>query len=491
MKNRTARSDPDDDSEWRSYRCPVCGHVDDVEIPTDRRFRIRCSHCRTPLRAEADQEGAERIAVQVAEDEGRAAGGTPAGSLPRKRTLDDLADEDIRDKCVFVRVDFNVPLEGRSVAEDSRIRRTLPTLERLLIAGARVVLLSHLGRPGGEPDPDLSLEPVARRLGEFLNGEVEFLAAVAGQDVVERVGALEEGRMLLLENTRFHPGEKADDPDLARSWAELADLYVNDAFGAAHRAHASTRGLPEAVRRNGGMAVAGLLMEEELRFLDLALRDPDRPFVALLGGAKISGKIDVVEALLPRVDRILVGGAMANTFFRALGLEVGRSLVEEDRVETARALLERAGGTIVLPVDCVVADRIAEDVSTRSVLRGEVGIDDTIGDIGPATRDLFREELTGAETVVWNGPMGVFELDAFAEGTVAVARAVADVSDAGALTVVGGGDSAAALRKAGVAERIVHVSTGGGASLELLAGEALPGILALSDVDSDPPSRIE
>lgn len=399
-----------------------------------------------------------------------------------KRTLSDIPAEDLRSERVLVRVDFNVPLdEAGSVEDDTRIRRTVPTLRRLADAGARVILLSHLGRPGGRPDPALSLEPVARTAGRLLDREVGFAGSPAGDEVDRRVRALEDGEILLLENTRFHPGEKANDPELARSWAELGDLYVLDAFGTAHRAHASTVGLPEAIRARGGSAVAGLLVENELRFLVDALREPERPSVAVLGGVKISGKIEVVEALLEKADRLLIGGAMANTFFRALGLETGSSRVEEDRVGTAGELMERAGEALVLPVDCVVADEIAEGAATRTVRRDEVGEAETIGDVGPLTRNLFREEVTGAATVVWNGPLGVFEMDVFAEGTMALARAVAEASDSGALTVVGGGDSAAAVEKAGVADRITHVSTGGGAFLELVAGAGLPGIEALSD----------
>lgn len=399
-----------------------------------------------------------------------------------KRMLRDIPADDLRGRRVLVRVDFNVPIDDAgSVADDTRIQRTLPTLRLLSGSGARAVLLSHLGRPGGAPDPSLSLEPVARRLGRLLDREVGFAGSTVGDDVTGRVRRLEDGEMLVLENTRFHPGEKANDLELAGSWAELGDFFVLDAFGTAHRAHASTVGLPEVIRARGGVAAAGLLVEEELRFLVDALRDPERPSVAVLGGAKISDKIQAVEALLEKMDRLLVGGAMANTFFRALGLETGTSLVEEDRVDTARDLLERAGEALLLPVDCVVADEIARGAATRTVSRDDVGEGEAIGDVGPASRDLFREEVSGSRTVVWNGPLGVFELDAFAEGTMALARAVTEASDAGAITVVGGGDSAAALDRAGLADRITHVSTGGGAFLDLVSGAELPGIEALSD----------
>ncbi len=400
-----------------------------------------------------------------------------------KATLADLSPDRLRGRTALVRVDFNVPLEDGRVADDTRIRRTLPTLDRLVECGARTVLLSHLGRPGGAPDPELSLAPVAARLEELLGRDVGFVPEVAGPEVETVVGAMADGDVLLLENTRFEPGEKENEPSLARSWAGLADLFVNDAFGAAHRAHASTVGVAEAIRDAGGTAVAGALMDTELDFLDRALADPGRPFVGVLGGAKISGKIDVIRALLPRVDRLLVGGAMANTFFRALGLEVGASLVEDDRVALARELLESAEDEILLPVDCVVADELTADATARVAERTGVGEGETIGDVGPRSRAVFGGELDGAATIVWNGPMGVFELDAFAGGTEAVARSVARAGGRGALTVVGGGDSAAAVEALGLADRLSHVSTGGGASLELLAGNPLPGVEALSERD--------
>jgi phosphoglycerate kinase len=289
------------------------------------------------------------------------------------------------------------------------------------------------------------------------------------------------GSVALLENTRFLPGETKNEPDLAASWASLGDLFVNDAFGAAHRAHASTEGLARAIVDKGGEAVAGILMARELRFLEEVLRLPERPFVAVIGGAKISGKIGVISALLPRVDRLLIGGAMANTFFRTLGLETGASLVEEDSLGLARELLEQGGERLVLPIDCVVATEIAEGVETRIAPRDAVGTDDRIVDIGPETRDRFADMIVRAKSILWNGPMGVFEIDAFSKGTIAVAEATARACDQGAMGVIGGGDSAAAALRAGVADRITHVSTGGGASLELLAGATLPGVEALTD----------
>jgi len=396
------------------------------------------------------------------------------------KTVADLADDRIAGSRILVRVDFNVPLSPRGeITDDTRIVRALPTLDYLLERGGRLAVTSHLGRPKGEPDPALSLRPVADHLATLLDAPVRFSPQVIGEVAAEAVAALGDGELLLLENTRFHPGETKNDPELSSALAEFGDLFVNDAFGTAHRAHASTVGAGEMIRARGGEVVAGLLMERELRYLGIALENPERPFVAVLGGAKISGKIDVIQALLPRVDRLLIGGAMANTFFQALGLETGESLVEGDRVEVARAALQEAGDTILLPVDCVVAGEISPDSQTRVVARGEVGEGERIGDIGPASRALFADALAGARTVVWNGPMGVFELAPFSEGTLAVAQAVAGVTEAGGTTVVGGGDSVSAAEKAGVADRISHVSTGGGASLELLAGSVLPGVAAL------------
>jgi len=330
--------------------------------------------------------------------------------------------------------------------------------------------------------PALSLRPVAERLRALLGEEVDFVGTGPGEGAAEAVQA-SEAPVVLLENTRFHPGETAGDAELAERFASLGSLFVNDAFGAAHRDHASTGGLARAMRDRGGEAVAGLLMTRELEYLDEALADPAIPFVALLGGAKISGKLDVIDELLPRVDRLLVGGAMANTFFRAMGLETGGSLVEEDRVEMAADLLEQTADRLLLPVDCVVAPSLDAADAAHVVARSEVELSDRMFDSGAESRALFAAEIGAARTVLWNGPMGVFETPPFDEGTIAVARAVAVASDGGALTVVGGGDSAAAADRAGVAERLSHVSTGGGAALDLLAGEALPGIESLTDAD--------
>jgi 3-phosphoglycerate kinase len=399
-----------------------------------------------------------------------------------KLTLGDLDPGTLAGKVALVRADLNVPLEGGTVADDQRIRASLPTLEFLTRAGARVVLLSHLGRPKGEPKTEFSLSPVAVRLRTLMEGgRVRFVDEAIGPEVRALPSTLRNGEIALLQNTRFLPGETVNDTELAEGWAALGDLFVNDAFGTAHRANASTAGLAEAVRRRGGRAVAGFLLAKELRFLGEALDRPQRPFVAILGGAKISGKIEVIEALLPRVDRLLVGGAMANTFFRALGLETGASLVEEERIEMARDLLGRAGDRILLPVDCVVTEEISEGAPAREVARDDVGSGDRIVDIGATTRGVFAGEVASARTVVWNGPMGVFEVAPFDEGTVSVALAVAEACDGGALGVLGGGDSAAAAERAGVASRLTHVSTGGGASLELLAGSPLPGVESLSE----------
>jgi phosphoglycerate kinase len=399
-----------------------------------------------------------------------------------RKTIADLPPDSLRGRKAVVRVDFNVPLDadGR-VTDDTRIRRSVPTLEYLRDRGARLVLLSHLGRPKGQVRPELSLRPVGARLSEILGAEVAFCPSTIGPDAVEATSALGDGGIVVLENTRFHAGETQNDPQLARDLADLGQFYVNDAFGTAHRAHASTEGAAREIRRRGGDAVAGFLMERELRFLGEALGDPRRPFVAVLGGSKISGKIDVMDALLPKVDRLLVGGAMANTFFRALGLATGASLVEEDRIDMAREILERAGDRLLLPVDCVVGESIAEEAITRVVDRDQVAEGDVIGDVGTRTWEMFGAELRAASTIVWNGPMGVFEAAPYAEGTLAVARSIAEATDGGALSVVGGGDSAAAAEKAGVVPRLSHVSTGGGASLEFLAGAQLPGVEALSE----------
>ncbi|HEX7241226.1 MAG TPA: phosphoglycerate kinase, partial [Longimicrobiaceae bacterium] len=368
------------------------------------------------------------------------------------------------------------------ITDDTRIQATLPTLRLLLDAGARVVVLAHFGRPKGKPVPEMSLRPAAERLAELLPGHrVEFAGETVGEQAEAAVAGLGDGEVVVLENTRYLAGEEKNDMELARRMAALGDLYVNDAFGAAHRAHSSTAGVAEVMRGDGRPAAAGLLMEKELEYLGTVVENPGRPFVAIIGGAKISGKIDVIQNLLPRVDRLLIGGAMANTFFRAMGLATGTSLVEEDRVEMAGELLRGSGDKLLLPVDCVVAAKMEAGQATQVVDREAVPADRTVLDVGPRTVEAYRAVLATAKTVLWNGPMGVFEMPEFAKGTEGVALAVAEATDRGAVTVVGGGDSAAAVAELGLSERISHVSTGGGASLEFLEGKTLPGVAALSD----------
>lgn len=388
-----------------------------------------------------------------------------------------IADIDPSGRRVLVRVDFNVPLDEGQVTDDTRIRASLPTLQALRSRGARLVLVSHLGRPKGKYTEEFSLRPVATRLGELLDTEVRFAEDCVGPRAEAAVAQLPDGAVLLLENLRFHAEEEANDRAFAEQLARLADLYVNDAFGAAHRAHASTEAIAHLVRP----AVAGLLMEKELDYLGRVLDRSERPFVAILGGAKISGKIDVIQNLLPRVDRLLIGGAMTFTFLRAQGRATGRSLVEDDRVELARTLLQsRDAAKLCLPLDVRVARDPSGDDGGRVVTVSEIPPDEMGVDIGPATLQAFAEALRGARTIVWNGPMGIFEVPAYAEGTRAVARLLAQETQRGATTVVGGGDSAAAVNDAGLADAVSHISTGGGASLEYLEGKTLPGVAALS-----------
>lgn len=394
----------------------------------------------------------------------------------RTRTVRDLTDAELAGRRALVRVDFNVPLASTGdVADDTRISAALPTIRWLAERGARIVLLSHFGRPKGAPDPRYSLAPVARRLETLLGREVRFLGETIGPAAVAATRALRDGDVLLLENTRFLAGEESNDDEVARALATLGDLYVNDAFGAAHRAHASTAGVAAHCRP----AVAGLLMEKELAYLGGALAAPERPFVAILGGSKISGKIDVVEALLPKVDHLLIGGAMACTFFRAMGCETGRSLVEPERIDMARDLLDRAGATLELPVDAIVAPSMEAGDRARAVARDAVPPDEAVFDIGPASIARFAAIIAAAKTVLWNGPMGVFERPPFDAGTRAIAQAMAEATERGATTIIGGGDSAAAVADAGLEARMSHVSTGGGASLEFLEGKRLPGVAVL------------
>jgi phosphoglycerate kinase len=395
-----------------------------------------------------------------------------------KRSLAQLDPAALDGRRALVRVDFNVPIKNGEVGDDTRIRAAIPTIRYLRERGARVILLSHLGRPKGGPDPSFSLTPVVRALEGILGAPVTFLVDPLSDDAVTASRRLPRGGVAVAENTRFYPGEEKNDPDLARRFAALGDLYVNDAFGSAHRAHSST----EAVARILKPAVSGFLMEQELRYLGQALDHPKRPFVAVLGGAKISGKIDLIEALLPKVDEILIGGAMACTFFRAMGLETGTSLVEADRLQLAKALIDKAGRKLVLPSGAVVGQKLEANTATRTVHRNEIPVGWAMYDIDPLTEQDYAAIIEPAGTVVWNGPMGVFETPPFDHGTFAVAHAMARATERGAVTVVGGGDSAAAVAEAGLADRMTHVSTGGGASLEFLEGKELPGVAALDDV---------
>jgi len=391
-----------------------------------------------------------------------------------KRTVKDLRD--LQGQHVFVRVDYNVPLEGGRITDDTRIRASLPTLEHLIEGGARLALASHLGRPKKGPSPELGLRPIAARLAELLGREVALAEDCVGAAVRARAEALSDGGVLLLENVRFHPEEEKNDPAFAARLIDdtRATAFVNDAFGTAHRAHASTEGVAHHVKT----AVAGLLMEKEIRYLDMAVHPRERPLVAVLGGAKVSDKIQVIEALLARVDALLVGGGMAYTFFRAQGLPTGKSLVEEDKVALAAELLNKGGSKIALPTDHVVASRFAADAETKTVPSNEIPPTWMGLDIGPATRRAYADRVRQAKVVVWNGPLGVFEMEPFAPGTLAMARALAESEG---VTIVGGGDSVAAVTQMGLADRIDHVSTGGGASLEFLAGDTLPGVACLQD----------
>lgn len=395
-----------------------------------------------------------------------------------KLTLDDV---DVRGKRVLIRVDFNVPLDTREdenpcVGDDTRIRAALPTIRHVLDNGGKAVLVSHLGRPGGQPNPDLSLACVADHLGTLIEERVRFSSNTVGETVEEIINGMSDGSIILLENTRFHSGEKANDEDFSKALASLADIYVNDAFGAAHRAHASTAGVANFV----DVGVMGRLMEEEIEALTRVRDRPEHPLVAILGGSKVSDKLGTIRALSKTADRLLIGGAMSYTFLKMLGHGVGASRIETDRLETAESLYENAEDTLVLPSDHVVADELDADAESSvvedDIPNGQMGLD-----IGPATIDTYRDLILDAATVVWNGPMGVFEIDQFAKGTMAVANAVADATDDGAFSVVGGGDSVSALGHSGCTDRISHVSTGGGALLTFLEGAPLPGIDALSE----------
>lgn len=394
-----------------------------------------------------------------------------------KRTISDLRSDELKGHRALVRVDFNVPLDGDRITDDTRIRSAVPTIKFLIAGGARVVLLSHLGRPKAKVEPKYSLAPVAAHLASLLGSPVQFCAETDSDAAVAATHALQDGEVILLENTRFLPGEEKNDETLSAALARLGDFYVNDAFGTAHRAHSSTAGVAAFLRP----AVAGLLMQKELDYLGHALEKPKRPFIAILGGSKISGKIDVIEALLPKVDGILIGGAMACTFFEAMELETGESLVEDERVEMAEDLIERAGFRLTLPHDAMVAPSIEEASSAHAVKRDAIPEDEAMLDIGPDSAASYARAILTAKTIVWNGPMGVFEKPPLDAGTMAVARAMAEATAKGAITIVGGGDSAAAVEQAALANQMSHVSTGGGASLEFLEGKKLPGVECLDE----------
>jgi len=394
-----------------------------------------------------------------------------------KLTIDDV---DVQGKRVLMRVDFNVPLEKGEVADDTRIRASLSSIKKIIDSGGKAILMSHLGRPKGKVVPEMSLSPVAKRLEQLLGKPVKFIAECIGPEVESEVSNLKEGEVLLLENLRFHPEEEKNDPEFAKKLASLGDLYVNDAFGTSHRAHASTEGVTNYLKPG----VAGYLMQKEIDYLGNAVTSPKRPFVAILGGAKISGKIDVIENLLPKVDALLIGGGMMFTFLKAQGLEIGESLLEEDRLEMAAALLRRVESEklqFLLPVDCVIAKDLSKEAESRTISIKEIPPGWKGLDIGPETVKIFKEKIDPAMTIVWNGPMGVFEVDEFAKGTYEIAKLLADATSRGATTIIGGGDSASAIAKAGLADKMSHISTGGGASLEFLEGKTLPGLAALTD----------
>jgi len=396
----------------------------------------------------------------------------------QKKTLSDIS---VKGKRVVMRVDFNVPLDdNKIITDDKRIVESLPSINKVINDGGRLILMSHLGRPKGKVNPEFSLAPVAKRLAELLGSPVIMAKDCVGPEVMQQVLSLKDGEVILLENLRFHPEEEANDPEFSKALAELGEVYVNDAFGTAHRAHASTEGITHFIKT----AVAGFLIGRELLYLGKALQEPERPFVAILGGSKISGKIDVLENLFKKVDTVLIGGAMVFTFFKAQGYQTGKSLVEDSKVELALKILDEAkkkGIKLLLPTDVIVTAEISADsashaASIASIPENMIGVDN-----GPVTAETYRNEILSARTVLWNGPMGVFEIDNFAAGTMAVAKALTEATAKGATTIVGGGDSAAAIAKAGLSKEITHISTGGGASLEFLEGKELPGIAALND----------
>jgi len=387
-----------------------------------------------------------------------------------KRTIENI---DVKGKKVLVRVDFNVPLSDGAITDDTRIKAALPTLKYLIENGAALILCSHLGRPKGEKNPDFSLKPAADRLGELLGKKVRFLNDCLGEEVKREVEKLIPGDVIVLENTRFYAGEKKNDPEMAKELASFAEVFVNDAFGTAHRAHASTVGVTEYLP-----SVAGFLLEKEIQFLDKTIENPNHPFVAILGGAKVSDKIGVIKNLLGKADKVLIGGGMANTFFKAKGLEIGDSLVEDEALDTARELITAGGENLVLPIDVVIANAFDNNAEKKNQVVGDVPDGWRILDIGPQTIEKFSKIVESAATVVWNGPMGVFEMPSFSKGTFEVANAIANSN---AISIIGGGDSAAAINQSGLSNKITHISTGGGASLEMLEGIKLPGLMALDD----------
>ncbi|AOY83283.1 phosphoglycerate kinase [Moorena producens JHB] len=398
-----------------------------------------------------------------------------------KKSVANLSESDLAGKTVLVRADLNVPLDDNgTITDDTRIRAALPTVQDLLKKGAKVILCSHLGRPKGQVKESLRLTPVAERLSELLGQPVTMCKDCVGDEVAAQVGALENGQVALLENLRFHAGEEKNDPEFTKQLASLADLYVNDAFGTAHRAHASTEGVTHYL----SPSVAGYLIEKELQYLQNAVENPEKPLAAIIGGSKVSSKIGVIDTLLEKVDKLLIGGGMIFTFYKARGMSVGKSLVEDDKLDLAKSLEAKAkerGVELLLPTDVVIADNFAPDansqtVSIEAIPDGWMGLD-----IGPDSVKVFQDALADCKTVIWNGPMGVFEFDQFAKGTEAIANSMAELTKTGASTIIGGGDSVAAVEKVGVADQMSHISTGGGASLELLEGKVLPGIAALND----------
>ncbi len=394
----------------------------------------------------------------------------------KKITIDDL---NLKGKRVLVRVDFNVPIENGKVADDTRIRESLPTIRKIIEDGGKAILISHLGRPKGF-DEKYSLKPVAEHLSKLLGMSVKFAPDCVGEVVRKMVDELKDGEVLLLENVRFHPEEEKNDENFAKELASIADVYINDAFGSAHRAHASTEGVARFVKESA----IGYLMKKEIEYLSKALTNPEKPYVAILGGAKVSDKIQVIKNLMDKVDAFLIGGGMANTFLKAKGYEVGKSLVENDKIELAKEILneaEKRNIKFILPVDCVIASEFSNTANFEITSVDKVKPDWMILDIGPQTIETFKDVLKDAKTVVWNGPMGVFEFDNFAKGTFEIAKALAEITSKGAVTIVGGGDSASAISKAGLVDKVSHVSTGGGASLEFLEGKKLPGISAIKD----------